>query len=115
MLAQILFHGLVTGLMYAVIALGFALIYNTTRILHIAYSALIVAGPYFLILFHTHLHVPLVPSMIFAILLSILLHVLINAGTFAVLERRKVSSNTMLITSLGLMVIMINVFLFIIL
>jgi branched-chain amino acid transport system permease protein len=50
MLLQFVINGIITGILYSLSAIGFALVYNTTRIFHIAAAALYVAGAYIFIL-----------------------------------------------------------------
>jgi branched-chain amino acid transport system permease protein len=50
MFAQIAINGLVAGLLYALVALGFGLIYGGTKVLHIAHGAVYTAGAYFYVL-----------------------------------------------------------------
>ena len=40
MIWQFIVNGVITGMIYGVVSLGFALVYNTTRIFHIAYAAI---------------------------------------------------------------------------
>lgn len=46
MLPQLLVNGLIAGSIYALVALGFGLIYSTTRYFHFAHRALCTAGVY---------------------------------------------------------------------
>lgn len=46
MILQFLINGLITGILYALLAIGFSLVYNTTRIFHIAAAALYVIAAY---------------------------------------------------------------------
>lgn len=48
---QFLINGLITGVLYSLLAIGFALVYNTTRIFHIAAAALYVVAAYAFYLF----------------------------------------------------------------
>lgn len=43
---QLIVNGLVTGLIYAIVALGFRLVYATTKVLHIAHAAVYLAAAY---------------------------------------------------------------------
>jgi branched-chain amino acid transport system permease protein len=47
MVPQILVNGLVAGLLYALVALGFSLIYAATKIFHIAHGAVYTTAAYF--------------------------------------------------------------------
>jgi branched-chain amino acid transport system permease protein len=66
---QFLINGLITGVLYSLLAIGFALVYNTTRIFHIAAAALYVVAAYAFYVFAVKLGLPLVlalsPSVIY--------------------------------------------------
>jgi len=49
MLPQLLVNGLIAGSIYALVALGFGLIYPTTRFFHFAHGAVYTAGDELLI------------------------------------------------------------------
>ena len=46
MLPQLIVNGLIAGSIYALVALGFGLIYSTTRFFHFAHGAVYGAGAY---------------------------------------------------------------------
>ena len=46
MLQQLLVNGLIAGSIYALVALGFGLIYSTTRFFHFAHGAVYAVGAY---------------------------------------------------------------------
>ncbi len=45
-LAQLLLNGIIAGSIYALIAIGFALIYRTVRFFHFAHGAVYTVGAY---------------------------------------------------------------------
>jgi branched-chain amino acid transport system permease protein len=47
MLTQLILNGIIAGSIYALIALGFAVIYKTVRFFHFAYGVVYTAGAYF--------------------------------------------------------------------
>ena len=49
MIVQFIVNGLITGILYSLLAIGFALVYNTTKLFHIAAAALYVLAAF---LFH---------------------------------------------------------------
>lgn len=59
MILQFLGNGIVNGSLIALTALGFSLVYNTTRIFHIAYAGIYVWAGYILYVFMEYLHWPL--------------------------------------------------------
>ena len=64
MIWQFLTNGIVTGMIYGVVALGFAMVYNTTRIFHIAYAAIYMIAPYILMYFLNTLGINLAFSLV---------------------------------------------------
>lgn len=51
MIPQIIVTGLIAGLLYSLVALGFSIIYSATKIFHIAHGAVYTATAYFFIAF----------------------------------------------------------------
>lgn len=74
---QLLINGLVTGSIYAMVALGFVLIYKATGILNFAQGELVLVGAYvcwcLVVQFHLPFLAAFVLTLIFAILLGLLL------------------------------------------
>jgi branched-chain amino acid transport system permease protein len=109
MLLQFIINGLITGILYSLSAIGFALVYNTTRIFHIAAAALYVAAAYiFYFAFHS-LALPLWVSVVVALILTALLSVLCEVFVYRPLYNKKSSLNVVMISSIGVMTILINV------
>ncbi|MDR2027823.1 MAG: hypothetical protein LBQ01_09780 [Prevotellaceae bacterium] len=107
MLLQFIVNGLITGVIYSLAAIGFALVYNTTRIFHIAAAALYVAAAYFFYFaFHT-LSLPLWLSAVIALICTALLSVLCEWSVYRPLYNKKSSLNVVMISSIGVMTILI--------
>jgi branched-chain amino acid transport system permease protein len=109
MLLQFIVNGIITGILYSLSAIGFALVYNTTRIFHIAAAALYVAAAYlFYYAFHI-LGLPLCLSAIFALVFTALLSSLCEWLVYRPLYNKMSSLNVVMISSIGAMTILINV------
>lgn len=108
MFIQLLINGIITGSIYAIAALGFALVYNTTRIFHIAYGVLYVFAPYMLLTFFIKLQLPLIPAILIAILITVFLSILIELAVYRPLVKKKSSLNVAMISSIGVMIVIIN-------
>ncbi len=108
MLQQLLANGIIMVSIYAIVALGFALIYNTTRIFHIAYAVLYMFAPYILLTFYNTLGFPLIISLLLSIILTILLSIMIELVIYNPLIINISSENVILISSLGVMIVVIN-------
>lgn len=76
MLAQLIITGLTLGSIYALIALGFVLIYKATEVVNFAHGELVMMGAYFAMVFQTHLGLPFPLTF----LLTLLAGVLLGAG-----------------------------------
>ena len=108
MLLQLLANGLVSGCPYSFIALGFALIYNTTRIFHVSHGAVYTFSSYILYLFLIILRVPLLPSVFICLLLIPFMGIAIELLIYAPLERKGGSLLVALLSSLGFYIIVVN-------
>ncbi len=106
---QYIVNGLCRGAIYALVALGFSLIYTTSRVFHIAHGFVYVAGAYVM---YTFLHVigsPVVLAVAFALIVASLLALLIEALVYRPLDRRNASSSVLFISSIGVYIVGINV------
>ncbi|HZU04610.1 MAG TPA: branched-chain amino acid ABC transporter permease [Chloroflexota bacterium] len=103
-LAALVLNGFITGAIYAVMALGFALIYNTTRVFHIAHGAVFTLAGYGAFLARALLPLAWVPAVVFATIAGILIEVLV----YAPIRRRSGSLETYFIASLGVYFIVQN-------
>lgn len=108
MLLQLLVNGLAAGCVLAVMATGFALIYNTTRIFHIAHGATYTIAAYLCFYFLIRLHWPLVFAVGTALVLTAALGVLMEVAVYAPLEQRKAASSVALLSSIGLYIALVN-------
>ena len=69
MLQQLIINGIIAGSIYALIALGFTVIYRTVRFFHFAHGIVYTIGAYFAYTFVISLHL----NFIFSFFLSIAL------------------------------------------
>ena len=103
------FQGSIIGILYSLSAIGFALVYNTTRIFHIAAAALYVAAAYLFYYAHVRLGLPLWLSGLLAAAGTAGLSVLVEWAVYKPLYNRRSSLNVVMIASIGVMIILINV------
>jgi branched-chain amino acid transport system permease protein len=108
MLIQLLINGLIAGALYALVALGFSLIYRSTKIFHIAHAATYTASAYLLYLFYNQMEIPLIIAAILAVFLAGCLGVLMEFLVYHPLHRDEAASSVMLISSIGMMTVIIN-------
>jgi len=108
MLWQLLANGFVNGCLFALTAFGFALIYNTTRIFHIAHGAIYTAAAYLCYVFLVQLNWSMPLAIALALFLTGLLGALTELLVYAPLERRGASLLVALLSSLGLYIALVN-------
>lgn len=105
---QYLLDGVLTGVLYSLFAVGFAMVYNTTRVFHLAAAGVYVFAGYFFHFIAEKTGMPLVLSALLAVFASALLNAVCEWCVYRPLSRRKATPNTMIVASVGLMTIIIN-------
>lgn len=108
LLTQLLLNGMATGAVYAMLAVGFGLVYRSTRVFHIAYGALYVSSTYLLFTAHRILALPLSISVIITILGTAGLGLLLEKLVYVHFWERRASEGVVLIASLGVFVVIEN-------
>lgn len=108
MIWQFIINGLILGVLYSLLAIGFALVYNTTRIFHIAAAGIYVFAAYMFWLFAVEVGLPIILAALVAIVLTMLLSLLTEVLVYRPLKDRKASLNVIMIASIGLMTVIIN-------
>lgn len=98
-IAQYLVSGITTGAIYALIGIGFAIIYNSTQIINFAQGELVMLGGMFTIFFIDAAHLPLPLAILFAVAASTLAGVIFETLTIRPLKSP---------TPLGLIIITIG-------
>ena len=106
LLLQLCVNGLVAGAVYSLMAVGFALIYNSTRMFHIAHGAVFTIAAYAFYFFAVTLGVDFWLSAVAGIAAAALLGVLMEVGIYRPIRRLGGGLNSVLIASLGLMVLL---------
>lgn len=106
MLLQFIINGLITGLLYSLLAIGFALVYNTTHIFHIAAAGIYVFAAYMFWWLSGYMPLCLAGGM--AIVLTMGLSLIAEFGIYRPLRKKNSSLNVMMIASIGLMTIIVN-------
>lgn len=109
MLIQLLADSVALGCGYALTALGFGLIYATTRVFHIAHGAVYAAGAYAFYWAFAGLGWPAYASGIFAFVVAAALGILVEVIVYRPLWRTRASSTCALLASLGVYITVANV------
>lgn len=108
MIWQFIINGLITGILYSLLAIGFALVYNTTKIFHIAAAGIYVFAAYMFWFFVTKVGLPVFVGSLVAIVLTMLLSLLSELCFYRPLKNKKASLNVAMIASIGFMTVIIN-------
>ena len=108
MLLQFIINGLITGLLYSLLAIGFALVYNTTKVFHLAAAGLYVVAAYAFYSFVSLLHFPILFGAIAAIFVTMAFSLLTELLVYRPLAKKKSSTNVSLIAAVGLLTILVN-------
>ena len=109
MLLDFIKNGLVSGILCSLMAIGFALVYNTTKIFHIAAAAFYVFAAYMFYWFVDYFNWPIILAACIAIVLTMGLSLLTDVSIYRPLNRRKASNNVAMIASIGVMTVIVNV------
>lgn len=99
---------MITGILYSLLAIGFALVYNTTRVFHIAAAGIYVFAAYMFWFFVARVGMPVFAGSLVAIVLTMLLSLLSELLVYRPLKSKKASLNVAMIASIGAMTVIIN-------
>lgn len=103
---QVLVSGIVSGGLYALIALGFAMIYKTTDILNFAQGEACMLGAYVGLMLHIHTNLPYFLILVLAILFGIMLGIAIDVMVCRTLIKSPIMA--VIIATLALSIIFQN-------
>ncbi len=108
MIQQLLVNGIIAGSIYALVALGFGLIYNTSRFFHFAHGAVYTVGAYLAYIFSALWNIPVFLSLPLAVLGASLLGTLIDLVIYRPMRIKGASPLVLLLASLGIFVVFQN-------
>lgn len=108
MIAQLIANGIITGFSYALVALGFGLIYNSTKVFHLAHGAIYTLSAYIAYLFIYHIGANYAISIIGGLLAGVLIGLIIETFIYYPLYKKGASSGIFFISSLGAYILLIN-------
>lgn len=109
MINQLLLNGVVGGGIYSLVAIGFVLIYQSTRFFHFAHGAVYTFGAYFAYLFSIQLGLDRLMAFPLACIFTMLLGVALELSIYKPMRKRKATDLTLLIASLGLYIVLQNI------
>ena len=109
MITQFLLNGIITGLLYAVLAIAFGLVYNTTKIFHIAFAGVLVATPFIFYTFAVQWSLPFILALLICLTVTGMLNIGIEHFIYKKLEDKKVNHNNILVASIGVFIVITNI------
>src|ERR1700751_5523624 len=109
MLIQFIVNGFITGILYSLSAVGFALVYHTTRIFHIAAAAMYVAASYFFYFIYHAAGLPMWLSAVLSLSATGFLSICCDWFIYRPQYKKKATLNVMMISSIGLTTVLINI------
>jgi len=105
---QLLVNSVVAAGVYALVGVGFALIYRVYGFFHFSYGAIIVVGAYGTYLFKTTVGLPVWAALLAGTLVASGVGCLFDLGIYCPLRRRNATPSVLLLSSLGLYVLVQN-------
>lgn len=107
-LPQVLMNGVVLGAVYALIGLGFAIIYSTLGVLHFAHGVVFVIASYIVFWFSLTLGAPIWLGIISGIIVAVGLGLVINALIYEPLRSWGARPYIILVASIGVFIVLDN-------
>ncbi len=113
MFLQLLFNSIISGLLLALVAVGFNLIFNTTKVFHLAHAGIYVFGSYLLMMFLNYFNAEQslatwLVSIVLCFLVIILLSSLIERLVYYTLAKKNSGQAITLISSMGVYILLVN-------
>lgn len=108
MLQQLLVNGLIAGGIYALVALGFSVIYRTVKFFNFAHGVVYTAGAYVAYTLAIQLGVNFIVAFFLAALSAAVLGVLIDWTVYRPLRRKNASNLILLLASFGVFIFLQN-------
>jgi len=105
---QLLLNGLIAGSIYALIAIGFTVIYRTVKFFHLAHGVVYTAGAYFAYTLIISLGLNFALSFFLSIILTAILGIGIDRLVYYPLRRQNASNLIFLLASFGVFIFLQN-------
>ncbi|MBI1979446.1 MAG: branched-chain amino acid ABC transporter permease [Elusimicrobia bacterium] len=108
MVKQLILNGLIAGSIYALVALGFTIIYRTVKFFHFAHGVVYTAGAYLAYTFAISLGLNFLLSFFLATILAAVLGLCIDRLVYSPLRQKKAPNLVLLIASFGVFIFIQN-------
>ncbi len=113
LLIQLVLNGIVTGCLYAILAISFAVVYAPTKTFHFAHASVYVFGGYFVYQLAMEWRWPLAAAIPVAILGAAVLGVLVDRVVYTPLRKTGAGVMEILLSAFGTYIVLQNVLLLI--
>ncbi len=100
---QLFLNSIIAASIYALVALGFNLIYGTARFFNLAHGSMVLIGAYSVLLFSKQLGAPYPLGIFLGLSIAGLCGVLLDKTIYAHLRKKKASNLILLVASLGVL------------
>ena len=108
MLRQLFINGIIAGSVYALVALGFTIIYRTVKFFHFAHGVVYATGAYLAYTLIISLGINPIISFFLAAILAGLLGIIVDRLVYKPLRKRKAPNLVFLIASFGIFIFIQN-------
>lgn len=108
MIGQYLLNGVIAGSIYALVAMGFTIIYRTVKFFHFAHGVVYTAGAYLAYTFAISLGLNFLVSFFLATILAAILGLFIDKLVYSPLRQQKAPNLVFLIASFGVSIFIQN-------
>jgi branched-chain amino acid transport system permease protein len=108
MIQQLILNGIIAGTIYAIIAVGFTIIYRTVKFFHFAHGVVYAAGAYFAYSFFILFGINRLISFFLSIALASLLGIVIDRFVYHPLRENNAPNLVYLIASFGVFIFLQN-------
>jgi branched-chain amino acid transport system permease protein len=99
--AQVVVSGITPGAIYALMALGFVLVYKATGVVNFAHGEAVMIGAYTGLVLHGELHLPYVPALLLTLAVAFVLGLVVEVVVYRPLIRAPVVSVILASIALG--------------
>ncbi len=108
LLLQLLINGVQVGALYALIAVGFSLIFGSTKVFHFAHGATFTIAAYVFYYLYSVAQMHWILAVLAAALSAVIFGVLLDSLVYAPIQRHEGSFFTVFVASLGMGIIVQN-------
>ncbi len=109
MVLQYLINAIINGSIISILAIGFALVYNTTRIFHIAYAALYTLSGYVFYQFYELNNYSFIVAVLISLTVTSIISLTIDMLVYRILNKKSLGLHSIMIASIALFIIILNI------